>query len=522
MKKVYLQFLNGLFQGQQYGFFRSATLGRGKQNDLRLMDPSVSRMHAKIEASGEGFRIEDLNSKNGSFLNGKQVRKQSLSEGDLIRLGETEFRLSLREISMVDGAIPSAKIASKKKVIALEGTELDEIPLSDTNIAETWNRLRTIIRVNRTIAAEFDMKKAFQKVLKEIFAILPADRGAILSINEDEEKLEILCSRTRDENIQVKDFLISKTILGQVMEESLGLLIGDAQMDERFSRADSISVEDIRSALCVPLIQNNETIGIIYLDVSGFKEAFTEDDLDLLMAIAGPASIQIQNALYVTQLKQSYWNTIQALANAIEARDSYTIGHNWRVSRIAIAIASSLGWSEEDIQILKQGGILHDIGKIGVSDTILMKDGKLKEDEYSAMKRHPEIGAKMISGIIFLRPVIPYVLYHHELWDGNGYPHGLKGEDIPIESRLLAVCDAFDAMTTDRPYRKGLKPEVALEELTRYRKIQFDPKVVDAFLMAWKAGTIPEILEETQKGLASRNEETLDFQNSNFLKWSKL
>ncbi len=517
MKKGYLQFLNGLFQGQRYGFFRSATLGRGKQNALQLMDPLVSRAHVKIEASDNGFQIEDLKSKNGTFLNGKQVHIQLLSAGDRIRIGETDFLFSIREISILEGSIPYAKIESKKKVITSEGSDLDEAHLSDQNITETWNRFRTILRVNRTIASEFDMKKAFQKVLEEIFAILPADRGAILSINEDQGKLEILCSRTRDETIKVKDILISQTILGEVMEESLGLLIGDAQMDERFSQAESISIEDIRSALCVPLIQKNETIGIIYLDVSGLKEAFTEDDLDLLMAIAGPASIQIQNALYVTQLKQSYWETIQALANAIEARDSYTIGHNWRVSRFAMAIASSLGWSEEEIYIVKQGGILHDIGKIGVSDSILLKDGNLEEDEFRAMKRHPEIGAKMISGIKFLRPVMPYVLHHHELWDGNGYPYGLKQEDIPFESRLLAVCDAFDAMTTDRPYRKGLDPEVALKELTRYRKIQFDPNVVDAFLQAWKTGKISEILAETQKVHSLKDGETLVFQSATFL-----
>ncbi len=517
MKKGYLKFLNGLYEGQQYGFFRLATLGRGKQNSLRLMDPLVSRMHVKIESTNKGFRLEDLKSRNGTFLNGKQVRKHLISSDDHIQIGATDFLFSVREISMFEGSTPSAKIASKKKVVESEGDELENIPLSEDKLTETWNRFKTIMRVNRTIANEFDMKKAFQKVLEEIFSILPADRGAIFSINEEQGKLEILCSRTRDDTFEVKDILVSQTILSEVMEESLGLLIGDAQMDERFSRSDSISIEDIRSALCVPLIQNDEMIGIIYLDVSGFKEAFTEDDLDLLMAIAGPASIQVQNALYVTQLKQSYWNTIQALANAIEARDSYTIGHNWRVSRFAMAITSSLGWSEDEIYIVKQGGILHDIGKIGVPDSILLKDDKLEEDEFNTMKRHPIIGAKMISGINFLRPVVPYVLYHHELWDGSGYPYGLKSTDIPIESRLLAVCDAFDAMTTDRPYRKGLEPEVALEELTKYRGIQFDPKIVDAFLLTWQAGKITEIMNETRKSLPLDDGETMAFQGSNFL-----
>ena len=133
------------------------------------------------------------------------------------------------------------------------------------------------------------------------------------------------------------------------------------------------------------------------------------------------------------------------------------------------------------------------------------------------MKSHPEIGAKMICKIDFLRPVIPYVLYHHDRWDGGGYPYGLKKKNIPIESRLLAVCDAFDSMTTDRPYRNGLEPAVALKELTRYSKKQFDPKIVDAFLLVWQAGKIPEILEEIQKDHPLKNGDTSVFPTADFL-----
>ena len=168
-------------------------------------------------------------------------------------------------------------------------------------------------------------------------------------------------------------------------------------------------------------------------------KAFTEGDLELLISIAGPASIQIQNALYLGQLKRSYRDTIRALAKAVDARDPYTVGHNWRVSRLAVAVASSLGWSVDEVGTAELGGILHDIGKIGIPDSIFLKSEKLAEEEWQIMKQHPEIGAKMVAGIDFLEPVLPYILYHHEHWDGNGYPYGLKQNEIPEEGRLLLV-----------------------------------------------------------------------------------
>jgi putative nucleotidyltransferase with HDIG domain len=502
MTKGYVEIMNGLFQGQKSGFTRWVTVGRGKANSLRLMDPKVSRIHAKIETTKEGFRIKDVNSKNGVFVNDARISSQLLKSGDTVRIGLTDLRFSEREIVKVEEESPRAKIATKKKSLDPSEREFDQWAVSsDIGIQELRSRFRSFLRVNRTIGSEFDMKKAFEKVLEEIFVLLPADRGAILSVNEEIRRLEILCSRTRKGPVGVSDILISQTILNRVMEESVGILIEDTMSDDRFELSESISIEDIRSALCVPLIQNHETIGIIYLDVSGQKKAFTDDDLDMLMAIAGPASVQVQNALYVNQLKNTYWDTIQALANAIEARDSYTIGHNRRVSSFAMIVSTYLGWTEEDMRTVEQGGILHDIGKIGVADAILLKKGRLEDEEQQNMRRHPEIGAQMIKGIDFLRPVIPYVLSHHERWDGSGYPLGLRGPEIPAEGRLLAVCDAFDAMTSTRPYRTKMSPDHAIEEVYKNKGKQFDPKVVDAFFRAWHAGKIAKFMKADDEAL---------------------
>ncbi|MCG6982838.1 MAG: HD-GYP domain-containing protein, partial [Deltaproteobacteria bacterium] len=192
-------------------------------------------------------------------------------------------------------------------------------------------------------------------------------------------------------------------------------------------------------------------------------------------------------------------DTIRALAKAVDARDPYTVGHNWRVSRLAVAVASSLGWSGDALGTAELGGILHDIGKIGIPDSIFLKSEKLDEKEWQIMRQHPEIGARMVAGIDFLEPVIPYILYHHEHWDGSGYPYGLQQNEIPEEGRLLLVCDAFDAMTTTRPYRNSLDPELAVEELRQGKGIQFDPMYVNAFITAWKKGSITDALQENGK-----------------------
>jgi HD-GYP domain-containing protein (c-di-GMP phosphodiesterase class II) len=173
---------------------------------------------------------------------------------------------------------------------------------------------------------------------------------------------------------------------------------------------------------------------------------------------------------------------LSMLTRAIEARDPYTRGHSTRVTALAELVALRLGWGEERLKSLRIGGRLHDIGKLAVPDTVLCKEGRLEEDELAQIQEHPKIGAKLILRIAALRDAIPYVLYHHERWDGTGYPSGKAGEEIPVEARVLAVADAFDAMTSDRPYRPALSHDEALAEVERCAGTQFDPQIARIFL----------------------------------------
>jgi putative nucleotidyltransferase with HDIG domain len=182
---------------------------------------------------------------------------------------------------------------------------------------------------------------------------------------------------------------------------------------------------------------------------------------------------------------------LSMLSRAIEARDPYIRGHSARVTALAEAVARRLGWGEERLASLRIGGPLHDIGKLAVADEVLRKEGRLDDDELAQIQEHPKIGARILLRIAALRDAIPYVLYHHERWDGTGYPSGKAGEEIPLEARVLAVADAFDAMTSDRPYRPALSHEDALAEVERCAGTQFDPRVARVFLELFAEAELP-------------------------------
>jgi HD-GYP domain-containing protein (c-di-GMP phosphodiesterase class II) len=190
------------------------------------------------------------------------------------------------------------------------------------------------------------------------------------------------------------------------------------------------------------------------------------------------------------ELERAYVETVRALACAIEARDPYTGGHVDRVAAYATSLGRELGWSDDDLRALEVGALLHDIGKIAVADAVLQKTAPLDEHEWAVMRLHPTLGADLVRGWAALQPALPAVLYHHERYDGSGYPTGLAGPAIPAMARIVAVADAFDAMLTDRPYRAGLPLAAAVDELARCAGTQFDPAYTAAFLATLRSGRL--------------------------------
>jgi putative two-component system response regulator len=242
-------------------------------------------------------------------------------------------------------------------------------------------------------------------------------------------------------------------------------------------------------------------------DILAGKDMGAEDYLikpvtreDLITVVN--SRLERSHQLHVVQLQQAYETSLAVLANAIEVRDQYTRGHVERVMAYAFAIAEHLNRSELDREQLRFGAILHDIGKIHIRETTLCKNDTLTPDEWSEVKLHPSTGAEMIKDIPYLLPAIPVVRYHHERWDGQGYPEGLSGEEIPLVARIVTIADGFDAITTDRPYSLARSLEQARQEIIRGSGSRYDPIVVEAFQNAWETGRIQEIASKSPDTLA--------------------
>jgi len=210
--------------------------------------------------------------------------------------------------------------------------------------------------------------------------------------------------------------------------------------------------------------------------------SFSVNDERLLGTFASAGAMAIQKAQLFEDLNDLFIATVRAMADAIEAKDPYTRGHSERIRRFSLMIAERMKLTESDKSMLGLSALLHDVGKIGVPEAILLKEGKLTDAEWVWMRRHPSIGADMLSHIKQLKGAIGGIRHHQERWDGKGYPDGIAGKEIPLFGRIICVADAFDAMTSNRPYRKSLSVEDALEELKRCSSTQFDPECVQAFI----------------------------------------
>ena len=231
----------------------------------------------------------------------------------------------------------------------------------------------------------------------------------------------------------------------------------------------------------IPLKTDKDFLGLIFL-FGKKKIDYSVETVDFISNISGIISVAVYNAQTLNYIEEEHFETINSISEAIETRDAYTRTHGDRLIDYGVVVAKELGLSDNEIKNIRYAAAMHDVGKIGIKDSILNKQGKLTDEEYEEIKKHPEIGYTMLKKIKFLSHIANDVLHHQERYDGKGYPSGLSGENIPIASRIIAVIDTFDAMTTDRPYRKALPTEAALEELKKNSGTQFDPKVVEAFL----------------------------------------
>jgi putative nucleotidyltransferase with HDIG domain len=263
-------------------------------------------------------------------------------------------------------------------------------------------------------------------------------------------------------------------------------------VDDRFNTGESIFLNQIRSVMCVPLESQRQILGAIYVDSNREAGVFQERDLELLSAIGRQAGISIERANLIRELEDLAMWSILTLVAAIEAKDEYTRGHSERVAAFSVQIAEEMGIGDRTIESIRLGALLHDVGKIGVPEVILTKPGRLTDEEYDFIKQHPETGASIIGQIDNprMKNAINTARHHHERWDGRGYPDGLAGEDIPLTARIVSVADAYDAMSTARPYREAYPKEFIARQLLAGMSSQFDPRVAKAFLKVWQDGRL--------------------------------
>jgi HD-GYP domain-containing protein (c-di-GMP phosphodiesterase class II) len=238
------------------------------------------------------------------------------------------------------------------------------------------------------------------------------------------------------------------------------------------------------SIICAVLRSPERAFGVLHLDRGILQDPFTESDLYLADSLAAALALGVERLEMLDRQQELFLQTVTALAQAVEMRDSYTGDHTHRVTIYSLILAEELGLPADQRQLLRAAAALHDIGKIGIDDHILRKSGKLSDAEFTQMKSHVTRGSEIIQMVPGLAWALPVVRGHHERWDGTGYPDRLKGEQIPLPARVVGVADAFDAMTSDRPYRRGMSAATAYAELQAESGKQFDPRCVDAFIRA--------------------------------------
>ena len=355
---------------------------------------------------------------------------------------------------------------------------VDTVPRPERGISDLMQDLKPMQEAT-------DMPDLFAGLAHSVVTSLRAD-AALVSVYEPEtgELRDVAASvvpparlNTVAERYSVKDFPGTQRVLegGTALEVSVS--DPDAEPSERKLLADLGFSRVLMNRFSV----DGTIVGMIEVYRTADRP-FRQDDPRQIDMLAGFAANTYSRIHLAARLEVHYTETIEALVSALEARDPYTEAHAGRIRDTSIALSVAMQVPVEQRRAIRLGSILHDVGKIGVSDAILLKPGPLTEDEWAIMRMHPEIGEKMLQGIDFLTPALPIVRHHHERWDGDGYPDRLRKDQIPVGARIVAVCDSFDAMTSDRQYRAAMSIQEACDELKRGAETQFDPDCVDLLI----------------------------------------
>ncbi|MEW6286741.1 MAG: HD domain-containing phosphohydrolase [Chloroflexota bacterium] len=390
---------------------------------------------------------------------------------------------SLAKIQAADGADVVREMSRVTELLV----ELEQAVVDQLRVKE--NQLAALMKVGQTINSSLGKRRVLEEVMDRLIELMHAERG-FLMLKRPDGRLEFEIARGIDHvNLEEEAFKVSRTIVERVAATGETILTTNAQEDPRFENQLSVAAFRLRSILCAPLKIKDKLIGVIYVDNRARSGIFQVQDQNLITAFADQAAVAIDNAQLFEDLQQknreleeAYQATLEGWVSALDMRDKETEGHTQRVTVLTQRLARFMGVGDEALVHITRGALLHDIGKMAIPDGILLKPGPLTEEERELVKQHPKFAYDMLKRIEFLLPAIDIPYCHHEKWDGTGYPRGLKGEEIPFAARIFPVVDVWDALTSDRPYRKGLPLDEVKERIRADAGKHFDPRVVDAFL----------------------------------------
>ena len=401
---------------------------------------------------------------------------------------------STEELKESDKGVPCFTEEDQKLILSLsnEIVMVIENAMLFNEIERKVTELDNLLKATEAIASTLQLDPLLDTIMELGMKVMDAEGCSVLLIDEKGKKLQFAAaSGAKKEEIKKLSLDMGEGVAGWVVQNDQPLLIDDVSKDTRFSkRVDEILGQETKSLICIPLKVKERIIGVMEVINKRGDRAFSERDMALFKPLSAQAAVAIERAKLYADLEDMYISTVRSLAAAIDAKDPYTRGHSERVNRFCMVIAKELGLDEKMQKNVQLCALLHDVGKIGVPISVLRKKEKLTDEDWAYIRRHPVLGAEIISPIRQLAELAPSIRHHHERYDGGGYPDNLKGEQIPLIGRMLAVADTFDALTSERPYRNGLSDKAALEEIEACKGTQLDPMCVEAFLAGYQKGFI--------------------------------
>ena len=490
-RTIRLRGIGGPIKGRVWESDNLLRAGRLASLEIVLDDSSVSRRHAEVRLATDGqWLVRDLESTNGTYVNGARLAaaEQALRPRDVVQFGKVAMLVELVEATM-DGP-PSDQMIVAGHVKSSFDEGLHRIAFDRNSMPRAGEQLLALLRAGHHLVHLESEDQLLDSILNDAVSVLDGQRGAIVLADGEQPTTPGVEPKLRLRALAVGNgeskgrFHFSKRLTNRCFAKGESVLYQNVQ-DEQELMTQSIADGAMSSVMCVLLRTPRKKLGVLHLDRGYFQSPFSEDDLLLADALAAHVSAGIECAQLLKRQQELFIKTITMLAQMVELRDEYTGGHTQRVTKYSLMLGAKMGVSDEDMKLIELGTPLHDIGKIGIADDILRAPRRLTPEEFAKMQEHTTLGAQYISGIPDLHPIIPIVRNHHERWDGTGYPDRLAKEDIPRLARIVAVADAFDAMTSNRPYhenKRGKPPAEAFAEVERQIGRQFDPESARHFL----------------------------------------